>query len=79
LIHTPISELGTPFLIIQGRNDVYGGGEILRKYTFNSNTSIFLMDTDHGFNMEKQQWQILFNKMEEVLQKIRSKPRLVLT
>lgn len=74
--YTHLPELSTPFLIIQGRNDVYGGGEILRKYTFNSNTSIFLMDTDHGFNMEKQQWQILFNKMEEVLPKDQVKTSL---
>ena len=73
--YTHLPEVSTPFLIIQGRNDVYGGGEILRKYTFNSNTSIFLMDTDHGFNMEKQQWQILFNKMEEVLPKNEVKTR----
>jgi hypothetical protein len=31
------------------------------------------MDTDHGFNMEKHQWQVLFHKMEEILPKIRSK------
>jgi hypothetical protein len=37
------------------------------------------MDTDHGFNMEKHQWQILFNKMEEVLPKDQVKTRLVLT
>lgn len=61
--------LRTPFLIIQGKNDEYGGSEILEKYHFHSNTSIFLMDTDHGFNMEKHQWQVLFHKMEEILPK----------
>lgn len=71
--HLP--EVKTPFLIIQGRKDEYGGGEILGKYVFHPNTTIFLMDTDHGFNMEKQQWKVLFHKIEEVLPKNEVKTR----
>lgn len=65
--HLP--DVHTPFLIIQGKKDVYGGTEILEKYVFNPNTTVFLVDTDHGFNMQKPQWQQLFDKIEEVLPK----------
>lgn len=65
--------MSTPFLIIQGAHDDYGGSEVIEKYSFHQNTKIAVIDTDHGFRMKPEQWQILYDLMDGVLPKIDSK------
>lgn len=46
----------TPFLILQGTDDVYGGREITSMYDLSPATSVKFIETSHEFRLNRQQW-----------------------
>ena len=49
----------TPTLIIQGKNDPYGGREVIEKYPMNLSTKIIFEDLDHDFQLTEKTRQRL--------------------
>ncbi|HVE16736.1 MAG TPA: alpha/beta family hydrolase [Chthoniobacterales bacterium] len=60
--HLP--EVHTPFLILQGTRDPYGGREIDGKYTLSPQTSLEWVDTDHEFQLSDQEWNRVLPRLE---------------
>lgn len=58
--HLP--EMKTPFLIIQGERDEYGGREaIAKRYPLSASTSVLFLDTDHNFCLSPADWDKMIN------------------
>ncbi|OKL43304.1 alpha/beta family hydrolase [Pseudovibrio exalbescens] len=55
-----LRKLKVPTLIIQGRNDAYGGEEVARTYRFNPSISFLFVEDDHSYNSacSNLTWQI---------------------
>jgi len=62
-----LRELKTPFLIIQGIRDEYGGREITKNYAFSSAVELFFVDTDHDFRLTAENLESVFMKMNDVI------------
>lgn len=45
-----LTAMQKPFLIIQGRQDEYGGAEVLDRYTVSPSTTISLIDSGHDYD-----------------------------
>lgn len=59
--------LETPFLIIQGTQDAYGGREIRDNYKFARNTTIQWVETDHDFAIPDQEWDRVLGLMNDFI------------
>jgi len=57
-----LQHLKTPFLIIQGKDDEYGGVEIIEKYKLSDSIDLCFVDTDHNFDLTKENWQPVLSK-----------------
>jgi len=55
----------TPFLILQGTRDTYGGREIAGKYRLSQNTVLEWIDTDHDFTLTNAQWEAALARVHE--------------
>lgn len=62
-----LEHLRTPFLIIQGRHDSYGGPEVEGKYRFNPNTTIEWVDATHDFSLPPSEWQRVVRLIENFI------------
>ncbi len=62
-----LKSLKTPFLIIQGSSDEYGGREVLGKYPVSEHVRIEFVDTDHDFQMPSQAWDQVIRRIKEFL------------
>lgn len=51
-----LKNLRTPFLILQGTRDSYGGRESAGKYPLAPNTMIQWVETDHHFEISEEEW-----------------------
>ncbi len=58
-----LRNLKTPFLIIQGTNDEYGGKEIQEKYSFSPTIELFFVDTNHDFKVSGEDWKKVLSKI----------------
>lgn len=57
----------TPTLIIQGKNDPYGGREVIEKYPMNLSTKIIFEDLDHDFQLTEKTRQRLIHLIKSKL------------
>lgn len=57
--YSHLDRLQTPFLILQGRRDSYGGIDSAACYTLAPNTSLHWIDTDHDFAVSEEAWHEL--------------------
>ena len=48
-----LESMQKPVLIVQGIRDTYGGADVLQVYRFSPTISVSLIDSDHNFNMSK--------------------------
>jgi len=62
-----LEHLKTPFLIIQGKLDEYGGEDVLRTYRLSPTTRVDFMDTDHDFFLDADMNKNLVSKVKEFL------------
>jgi len=62
-----LANLKTPFLIIQGTRDLYGGIESKDGYVLSSSVSLVYVDTDHDFNVERSEWERVMSKVKSFL------------
>jgi hypothetical protein len=62
-----LERLQTPFLIVQGMNDAYGGEGIESRYRFGPNTRIHWVDTDHDFDLPESAWAAVLEEIEGFL------------
>lgn len=62
-----LSTIKTPMLIFQGVRDVYGGLDIKEKYTFSTNVKLHFMDTNHDFDINQNQFNELFESIENII------------
>ena len=51
-----LKDVRTPFLIIQGTRDEYGGSEIVGKYPLSPHTQLEWVDADHDFEIPNAEW-----------------------
>ena len=51
-----LARLRTPFLILQGTNDEYGGINIQTTYKLSPQISLVFVDTDHDFRVSESEW-----------------------
>jgi hypothetical protein len=65
-----LANLKTPFLILQGERDEYGGiKEIPGTYPLAPNTSIAFFNTDHEFALTKSQYESVSDRIKEFIAK----------
>lgn len=62
-----LETLKTPMLIFQCDQDEYGGIEVKEKYKLSPNIDLVFVKGTHDFNIDKQDWELVFTKMNEVL------------
>lgn len=62
-----LERLQTPFLIVQGTGDAYGGEGIESRYRFGPNTRIHWVDTDHDFDLPESAWGAVLEEIEGFL------------
>jgi hypothetical protein len=62
-----LEKLRTPFLIIQGTRDPYGGREIAQLYRFARSTSIRWVETDHSFAVADEEWAHILGMIHEFI------------
>jgi hypothetical protein len=62
-----LEKLQTPMLIIQGKQDEYGGAEIKDKYPLSSSVNLLFVDSDHEFELCKQDWEKVLTKIDEIV------------
>ena len=62
-----LEHLKTPMLIIQGTKDEYGGAEIKDKYKFSPSIEVFFVETNHNFIIDDYTWDIIYQKIDEVI------------
>ncbi|MGZ3756261.1 MAG: alpha/beta family hydrolase [Mucilaginibacter sp.] len=58
-----LEHLKTPFLIFQGTRDEYGGVEVTEKYKLSNSIELHFVDTDHNFDLSKENWQPVLSKI----------------
>jgi hypothetical protein len=58
-----LKNLNTPFLIIQGTNDPYGGSEIDTKYELAPTIELFFVETNHDFKTSGDDWKKAISKI----------------
>jgi uncharacterized protein len=57
-----------PFLIIQGRNDEYGGEDILKRYQLSKSISIQFIEANHDYEyLSDESWEIVTRAIEDFL------------
>lgn len=56
-----LAHLQTPFLILQGVRDSYGGREVLETCRFAPPTQLEWVDTDHGFSLSEDEMRRILN------------------
>jgi hypothetical protein len=61
--HLP--DVRTPFLIIQGTRDEYGGSEIVGKYPLSPHTRLEWVDADHDFRVPDAEWTRVRERIHE--------------
>lgn len=62
-----LERLQTPFLIVQGTGDAYGGAGIEDRYRFGSQTRIHWVDTDHDFDLPESGWAAVLEEIDSFL------------
>lgn len=58
-----LAMLETPTLIIQGRDDPYGGAETVQSCSLSPHVSVHLIDGGHEFNLPEAQWAALARRI----------------
>ena len=62
-----LASLKTPFLIIQGTRDEYGGAGLDDIYDLSSSISIEFIDTDHDFKISPEQFNTVVGRIQKFL------------
>ena len=62
-----LKNLKTPFLIIQGTQDEYGGIETKEKYTMSPNIETLFLDTNHDFKTSDDDWTKVLTKISAII------------
>jgi hypothetical protein len=62
-----LERLQTPMLIIQGKQDEYGGAEIKDKYPLSPSVNLLFVDSNHDFELCKQDWKKVLTKIDEII------------
>jgi hypothetical protein len=57
----------TPFLIIQGTRDEYGGAGVADKYPLSPQTALEWSDADHDFKIAEEEWPPLLDRVYRFL------------
>lgn len=60
-----LKDLKTPFLIIQGTKDEYGGLGVTEKYELSPTIELFFVDTNHEFNISPEEWEKVQKKISQ--------------
>jgi predicted alpha/beta-hydrolase family hydrolase len=60
-----LKHVRTPFLIIQGTRDEYGGSEIAGKYPLSPHTQLEWVDADHDFLIPDAEWARVLERIHE--------------
>ncbi|MCX6714773.1 MAG: hypothetical protein NTX72_03090 [Candidatus Uhrbacteria bacterium] len=63
----PLATISKPYLIVQGTQDVYGGREVLDRYTFSPNVSFSFVDADHDFLVSKVEWERVMMEVRDFI------------
>ena len=63
-----LKNLQTPFLIIQGTNDEYGGLEVTKNYTLSSRIELFFTSANHNFEVNKSEWDKVLEKIDDIIE-----------
>jgi hypothetical protein len=58
-----LKDVRTPFLIIQGTRDEYGGREIVGKYPLSPHTQLEWVDADHDFRIPDAEWARVLDRI----------------
>ncbi|WP_051929470.1 alpha/beta family hydrolase [Flavobacterium sp. 83] len=62
-----LKKLQTPFLIIQGKKDEYGGIETIGNYALSPSIELFFVDTDHDFKTSDDDWKNVLAKINTII------------
>ena len=62
-----LSALQTPFLLVQGTRDIYGGFSMLGRYRFSTNTQLLSIDSDHDLVLSESEQLKLFMRIERFI------------
>ncbi len=62
-----LKNLKTPFLIIQGIKDEYGGIEVKEKYTLSPHTEILFVNANHNFKISEEDWKKVLLKISDII------------
>ncbi|MCK9374116.1 MAG: hypothetical protein M0P91_13100 [Sulfuricurvum sp.] len=63
-----LEEIQTPFLIIQGKEDEYGGTDIDKHYNLSSSVTLLYVNTDHDFNhITDEEWMRIATRINKFL------------
>ena len=65
-----LKNLNTPFLIVQGTNDAYGGSEIDTKYELAPTIELFFVETNHDFKTSADDWKKVISKIRSTINPI---------
>ena len=65
-----LKNLKTPFLIIQGTRDEYGGSSVPERYELSPAIELFFVDTTHNFNISSEEWKTVLEKIGEVIEPV---------
>ncbi len=63
-----LENMKTPFLIIQGKEDEYGGIDAQNRYKFSSSVTLSYINTDHNFNdLTEEEWLQITAQINEFI------------
>jgi uncharacterized protein len=62
-----LARLKTPFLILQGARDQYGGINIQTTYTLSPQISLAFVDTDHDFKVTNLEWDRIITNIKDFI------------
>jgi hypothetical protein len=62
-----LAYIKTPFLILQGARDEYGGIDIQNTYQLSGNVSLVFVDTDHDFIVSYVEWENIIGKISHFI------------
>jgi len=62
-----LADLKTPMLIIQGKQDPYGGSDLERSIPLSPAVELFFVDSTHDYRMDGRQWDAVLSKIEATL------------
>lgn len=62
-----LRKLQTPFLIIQGKKDEYGGIETIGNYALSPSIELFFVDTNHDFKTSDDDWKKVLTKIDSII------------